>query len=60
MFKIDHKLAEFLLRFFHSYWESDLILSVSFLASLLEPTLHCFFFMKFYDVKVNTICNQGI
>lgn len=45
-FKIGHMLAEFLLRFSHCYWESDLILSVDCLAFLLEHTFHCFLFIE--------------
>lgn len=39
-------LAEFLLRFSHSYQEADFMLSVGFLAPLLEPTCHCFLFIE--------------
>lgn len=49
-------LAVFLLRFPHSYRETDLIFSVDFLASFWSSLFIVSFLLKCHDVKVKTIC----
>lgn len=57
-FKTDHMLAEFLLRFSHSYWESDDSFS-RFLG--ISTGAHFSLFLFYWNVmKVKTICSEGI